>query len=113
MSYLSIIDNLKHFAKSTGCVAEFNEFAYPSTSLHHVIYHRRTLIIPNGNSVFECYSDSKELGHQGLFSGVFVPFDAIASFTMEARKRNILDKINLFSRKKTFKSGTPGFDSTV
>jgi len=61
----SAIDICKEFAKDTNRSIEFSEIPYPSSVLHPVTYHRRTLYIPNnieGTSYFLSFSDTKEFG---------------------------------------------------
>jgi len=112
----SSLEILRSFAKRTGRDFNFTETPYPSAALHKVTYHRRTLYIPNDineNSYFVCFGDSKELGTKALFSGVFISADLPVSTSMTARKKDVLDKINPFGKKKYCKTGTPSFDSQV
>ena len=107
---------LKEFAKRTDRNFEFTEKPYPSVAMHKVTYHRRMLFIPNNineNSYFVCFGDSKELGPKALFSGVFMHVDLPVSTIMTVRKKDVLDKLNPFSKKKYCKTGIPGFDSQV
>jgi hypothetical protein len=110
---ISSIEKLKEFARKTGRQIEFKENSYPPVPPNNITYHRRTLYIPNGSSYFVCYADSKEMGPQGLFSGVFIPIEMHASFRVVFRKKDILNKINIFQKKKYLKSGIPGLDSKV
>jgi len=106
-------DFYKSFAKKTGREIDFKEQPYPSAIVHKVTYHRRSLYIRNGRSYFICFADSKEMGPQGLYSGVFIPFDAHKGFKMTARKKDVLDRLNPFSNKKLCKTGIPSFDAKV
>ena len=100
---ISSVDNLKEFARKTGREIEFEEKVYPPAPPNNITYHRRTLYIPNGNSYFVCYADSKEMGPQGVFSGVFAPIELPDSFQVVFRKKDILDKINIFRTTHLYK----------
>lgn len=110
---MNTLENIKDFARKTGREIVFKEQAYPPIPPNNIIYHRRTLYIQNGNSYFVCYADSKEMGPRGLFSGVFIPTSLPKSCQMVFQKKDILDRINFFQKKKYLKSGIPGFDSKV
>ena len=110
---VSSVDRIKEFARKSGREVVYNEQAYPPVPPSNITYHKRTLYIPNGNSYFICFANSKELGPQGVFSGVFIPIDLPNSFQVVFRKKDILDKLNLLQRKKFVKSGIPGIDSKI
>jgi len=109
----STVEALRKFANRTGREFDYTETPYPSAMMHKVTYHRRTIYIPDGNKSFVCFADSKEMGPQALFSGVFVPFEASTSTRVVIRKKDIIDKLNPFGKKKTCNTGIPGFDSLV
>lgn len=109
----SSVEVLKTFANRTGREFDYTETPYPSAMMSKVTYHRRTVYIPDGNKNFACFADSKEMGPKALFSGVFVPFEAPQSTTIVIRKKDILDKMNPFGKKKTCTTGIPTFDSLV
>ena len=67
----SSFEILQDFTKRTDRKIEFKEQAYPSTFVHPVIYHKRTLYIPESagsDCYYACFQDSKS---HLLFSGVF------------------------------------------
>lgn len=107
------ISSLKDYARKIGSEVHYKEIPYPPTPPNNVTYHRRYLYFKDGPVYFICYADSKELGPQGVFSGVFKTLDAPLSFNVEFRKKDILDKMNVFPSKKICKSGIPSFDSKV
>jgi len=112
----SSLETLKEIAKRTGREAVSSEIPYPSAAIHKVTYHRRTLYFPNNsyeNSYFVCFADSKEFGNHAVFSGVFFPIDIGSSTHMVIKNKDILDKINLFGKKKFLKTGIPSYDSRV
>jgi len=110
------IEILVEFAKRTNRQVEFTEKAYPSSALHPVTYHRRTLYIPNNvskTSYFVCFGDSKEFGKHATFSGVFFPVEVPTSTFIEVRKKDFMDKLNPFLNKKNHTTGYRNFDSKV
>lgn len=107
------IRSLKDYARRIGSEVHYKEIPYPPTPPTNVTYHRRYLYFKDGSAFFVCYADSKELGPQGVISGVFKSLDIPSSFNAEFRKRDILDKLNVFPSKKNCKSGIPSFDSKV
>jgi hypothetical protein len=107
------ISLLKNHARRIGSEVNYKEIPYPPTPPTNETYHRRYLYFKYGSAFFVCYADSKELGPQGVFSGVFKILDVPSSFNAEFRKRDILDKLNVFQSKSGFKSGIPSFDSKV
>lgn len=106
-------DVLKEFAKSSDREFEYKEAPYHSAMMSKITYHRRKIYIPNGKSFYVCFADSKEVGPKALFSGVFMPYEAPLSTTMEIRKKDVLDKLNPFGKKNQCKTGIPSFDSLV
>lgn len=112
----SPFDFYKYFAKKTGREINCSEIPYPTVAMHKVTYHRRTLYIPdnsNKSSFFICFADSREMGPKALFSGVFMPLDLRKSTTVFITKKDILDKMNPFGKKKYCTTGITGFDSMV
>lgn len=107
------INSLEDYARKIGSEVHYQEIPYPPTPPNNITYHRRHLYFKDDTAIYICYADSKELGPQGVFSGVFIPFDVLISFQMEARKKDVLDKLNPFGGKKKFKSGIPSFDAKV
>jgi len=113
----SSIDILKEFAKRTGRNVEFSTKNHDYTIMHPVRYHQRSLYIPNNpdqTSFFICYGDSgapSNIGESVLYSGVFIPVDLPGDSIIKIRKKDILDKLNIFKKKKYLKSGFENFDA--
>lgn len=110
---ISTIDKLKEFARKSGREIEFKEKSYPPAPPNNVTYHRRMLYIQDGNRFFVCFADSTGMGADALFSGVFIPYQLPRDFQMLARKKDIMDKLNPFGKKKTCKTGIPSIDSKI
>jgi hypothetical protein len=112
----SSIDILKEFAKRTGRDIDFTTKDHDYTIMYAVRYHQRSLYIPNNQnhtSYFICYGDSgapSNIGESVLYSGVFIPVDLPKHSSIKIRKKDILDKINIFKKKKYLRSGFENFD---
>lgn len=112
----SAIEKLKDFALKTHRKIDCSEKAYPSNALYPVSYHRRFVCIPENElntRFFICFGDSRRLDNFALFSGVFFPVNVAAETKICVRKKHIVDKMNLFGRKKHYKTGSDSFDSQV
>lgn len=110
------IQKLNDFAQKTHRTIELTEQAYPSNALHPVTYHRRLVYIPEsglGNTYFACFGDSRRLDKQAIYSGVFFSVPLPKSLKICIRRKDILDKMSLFSKKKGYKTGNVDFDSQV
>jgi hypothetical protein len=108
---------LNSFAKKTNRKLEFKEESYNSSRSARFPMHRTEAYISNNgseSSYFICFYDSmyRENEHS-VYSGTFVPVSVPASAKFTVRKRFFLDNINLFSKKKTYKTGNREFDSKV
>jgi hypothetical protein len=113
----SSIDILKEFARRTGRDIEFTTRNHDYTIIHAVRYHQRSLYIPNNpdqTSYFICYGDSgapAQIGESVLYSGVFISVDLPKAASIKIRKKDILDKLNIFKKKKYLKTGFENFDA--
>jgi hypothetical protein len=112
----SSIQLLKDFAKKSGRSIEFIEQAYDSCAMQPIVYHERSLHIPNhtnGKTFFVCYNNPKSLNGKDNYSGVFFSLPVPKSTKVLIRKRFFFDKLNFFSGNKAYKTGTDSFDSQV
>ena len=116
------IEILSEFAKLSGRKVVSTETPYPSSALHPVVRHRRTLYMPNNQektSYFVCFGDAKKFGDHAIYCGMFIPIsisftglvELPISTTVNIRKRNILDKLNPFLPKNSFSTRNRDFDS--
>ena len=113
-SDLSEIEKLGIFALETGRQIKSSETPYTSTSVHPVIYHKRTVCITDNNKVYYiCFGDSRNFGNYANFSGVFFLLDTPLTTTITIRKKDILDKINPFLKCSNYKTGDNKFDSSI
>jgi len=112
---------LKEFAKRSGRDVEYTKRPYRKSAEHWVIrrWHQRALYIPNnpkGTTFFVSYADSGSLNlnsEQVLFSGVFIPVNLPIHAKIKMRKKDILDKLNIFSKKKFLKSGFSNINAQI
>ena len=105
---------LQDFAKKTNRQIEFKEQAYPSTIIHPIIYHIRTLYISESTAndcYYACFQDPRRDTHDLLFSGVFFPLPEIFSGNASIREKDFIDKINGVFRKPKVRTGSLRFDS--
>jgi hypothetical protein len=112
----SAIQKLKDFADRTHRKIDFNEKAFPSNAIHPLTYYRRYVSIPENdyNQIFYvCFGDSRKLDNYSTFSGVFFPLDLAGETQICVRKKQIMDKMSLFGKKKSYKTGIDSFDSQV
>lgn len=110
------IEKLKDFANRTHRKIDYCENAYPSNALHPITYHRRFVSIAenNFNHIFYAsFGDSRRLDNLSTISGVFFPIDVATETKINVRKMHIFDKLNLFGKKKYYKTGVDSFDSKV
>lgn len=112
----SSIQKLQEFAKSTGRVIKCSEDAYSSNAMQPIVYHKRLVYIKNhanSKTYFACFSDTKKVVGTVHYSGVFFSLPIATSTKICLRKKFITDKLNFFSGKEIYKTGTRSFDSQV
>jgi hypothetical protein len=112
----STIEILTDFATNSNREIKFNEITHPHCSTNPVIYHKRTLYIPNDSqktSFYVCYNDTKSLSKNNLYCGVFIPISLPTTCKMTIRKKDFLDRINPLTKRKSLKIGEYRFDSKV
>ena len=109
---------LKEFADKTQRSFHYVKSPYEETYEHWVkrVWHQRKIYIPNsskGSSFFVSYADAKSVNlnsENALYSGVFIPVNLPSIAKISIRKKDILDKINVFSKNQFLKSGFGHFD---
>ncbi len=110
------IEELKEFAKKTNREFDFDDKPYVSSGINprnlvmqHVIITSST----NDEPYFVNYCDMAGIGDNAMYSGFFFPIDFPVETRVKLRQKNILDKMNLFSRKLEFKTQSKKFSSKV
>lgn len=113
----SPIDEIRDFARSTNRSVEIKEIPYPVTGIRTIQKFKRMIYLPNNeneSSFFIWYSDPYlRIGQSSVFSGAFISLPEKLGARMNMRRRNVLDKISLFSSNKQNRIGKPYFDSKV
>ena len=113
----SNIEILKEFAKSTNRSIVDREIPYPLTGIRTFQKYKRMIYVPNNSektSFFIWFSDPyTKIGLPTIFSGAFIPLSSRIKSRINIRNKNILDKLNIFSKTKSNKIGNDRFDSKV
>ena len=113
----SNIEILKEFAKTTNRTIIYKEIPYPLTGIRTFQKYKRMIYIPNNKettSFFVWFSDPyTKIGLPTVFCGAFIPLPSQITSEINIRNRNILDKINIFSKTKLKQTGNMHFDSKV
>ena len=110
------IEELKEFAKKTNREIDFDDKTYVASGINprnlvkqHVIISSST----NDEPYFVNYCDMAAIGDNAMYSGFFFPVEFPVSTLVKVRQKNVLDKMNLFSKKPKFKTQSRKFDSKV
>lgn len=112
----STIELLSDFAVQTNRKIYSTEVLYPSTAVHRITLHKRTVFIPDTDeelSFLVGYHDPRSFSENELFFGVFFKTSLPSTLSFDIRKKDILDKLNPFLAKKIFKTGSNQFDSSA
>ena len=111
------IEILREFAKSTNRSIVDKEIPYPLTGIRTFRKYKRMIYVPNNpenTSYFIWFSDPyAKIGLPTIFSGAFIPLSSRIKSRINIRNKNILDKLNIFSKTKSNKIGNYRFDSKV
>ena len=110
---------LKAFANKSGRSIHYIKSPYEESYEHWVkrVWYQRKIYIPNNSSsssFYVSYADAKSVNLNSenvLYSGVFIPLNLPLTAKISIRKKDILDKINIFNRNKFLKSGFGHFDA--
>ncbi len=112
----SALEILKEFAEKSNREIKHFRKDYPVDRLRPRFLYKSYTIIKDeiSNHVyFINYSDSMAVGNNAFFSGFFFPISATDSVNINIRKKNILDKVNPFSNKRTYMTRFSDFNSKV
>ena len=113
----SNIEILREFAKSTNRSIVDKEIPYPLTGIRTFRKYKRMIYVPNNpenTSYFIWFSDPyAKIGLPTIFSGAFIPLPSRIKSRIRIRNKNILDKLNVFSKAKSNEIGNNRFDSKV
>lgn len=110
------IEELKAFAKKTNREFDFDDKTYVASGINPRNLVKQHVIITsliNDEPYLVNYCDMASIGDNSMFSGLFFPIDFPVETRIKLRQKNVLDKMNLFSRKTEFKTQSKKFDSKV
>jgi len=117
MEEKSNIEILREFAKSTNRSIVDKEIPYPLTGIRTFRKYKSIIYIPNNpenTSYFIWFSDPyAKIGMPTIYSGAFIPLPSKIKSKFNIRKKNILDKLNIFTKTTSNKIGNDHFDSKV
>ena len=111
------IEILREYAKSTNRSIVDKEIPYPLTGIRTFRKYKKMIYIsnnPGNTSYFIWFSDPyAKIGLPTIYSGAFIPLSSRLKSRLNIRNKNILDKVNIFSKTKSNKIGNDRFDSKV
>ena len=110
------IQELKEFAKKTKRNIDCAENTYVASGINPRTLVKQYAIIYNlfeNEAYFVSNCDMAAFGDSAMYSGFFFPVEFPSSTRVKIRQKNILDKMNLFSKKSEFKTQSKKFDSKV
>ncbi|MDE5422839.1 hypothetical protein L3073_11525 [Ancylomarina sp. DW003] len=110
------IEELKAFAKKTNREIDFDDKTYAASGINPRNLVKQHAVISNlieDEPYFVNYCDMAGIGDNSMFSGLFFSVDFPVTTRVKLRQKNVLDKMNLFSRKSEFKTQSKKFDSKV
>ena len=113
---LTAIEILKEFADSTNREIVFSEKQYPVKGIYARPFHLEYAIISSRlepEVYFVNFSDSKKYGLDAMYSGFFFAIDTPNDFSINIKNKNIIDKLNPFSKKSLSISKYHEFNSKV
>ncbi len=110
------IEELKEFAKKNGREIDFKDETYIASGINPRNLVKQHVVISNSienEAYFVNYCDMAAMGDSAMYSGFFFPIEFPSSTFIKVRQKNVLDKMNLFSRKTKFKTQSKKFDAKV
>ena len=117
MEEKSNIEILEEFAKKTNREIFYTEEQYPVSFIRKIPKFKRTVYIPMNKEesiYFVLYGDPfNKIGVDTFFCGIYFPINVPLKTRLNFRKKDVLDKLNPFSRKEIVNTGHRNFDSKV
>lgn len=111
------IEILEEFAKNTNREIFYTEEEYPVSFIRKIPKYKRTVYIPMNKEesiYFILYGDPfSKIGVDTFFCGMYFPINVPLPTKLNFRKKDVLDKVNPFTRKEIVKTGNRFFDSKV
>ncbi len=117
MEEKSNIELLRDFAKASHRTIEDKETQYPVAGSGRIPQFRRTVFMPNNSkktSFFIWFSDPYvKIGLPTIYCGAFIPMSSRIKASFHIRAKNVVDKLNVFSKSKVNRVGNERFDAKV
>ena len=110
------IEELTVFAKKTNREIDCDDKTYVASGINPRNLVKQHVIISSSTKdepYFVNYCDMAGIGDNSMFSGLFFSIDFPTETRVKLRQKNVLDKMNLFSRKSLFKTQSNKFNSKV
>jgi len=110
------IEELKEFAKRTKREIDCKDEAYVGSGINPRTLFKQHAILSKSTedeAYFINFCDMAHSGDNAMYSGLFFPVDFPASTLVKVRQKNVLDKMNPFSKKAEFKTDWKKFDTKV
>ncbi len=116
MEEKSNIDVLEEYARSTNREIVHKKKPYPLTGIRTFRKYKQYVYIPYNNiernNFYIWFSDPyATVGYYTVFSGAFIPISSRIKGKINIRSKNVIDKVNVFSKSKAIKIGSSNFDS--
>lgn len=117
MTEKSNLEILSKFAKSTNRDFDYKEVQFPTSGVRKIPKFKRWAYISNNHLreiFFVWFSNPFEnIGIPTVFCGAFIPLPPQFDSKLSIRKRNIIDKVSIFSKHKNNVVGNETFDNKV
>ncbi|MDD3281738.1 MAG: hypothetical protein PHC83_09255 [Bacteroidales bacterium] len=110
----SIVEIYETFARETKRKIHYSLTPHKGTPLHGVTSIIKTLYIPNkeeGNTYLVAYHNPYQFEDASIFFGVFFYSKVDTSIQIDIRKKDILDTLNPFLKRKTMQANDSDFNS--
>lgn len=108
---------LKEYARITNREIVYKEFQYKLTGIRKFPKYKKFAYMANDlskSNYFVWLNDPyARVGYPTIISGAFIPISSKVNSKLNIRSKNILDKVNIFSKKKGNRIGVDNFDSKV
>lgn len=117
MEEKSNVEIIEDFAKRSGRTVSVLEKLYPKTGIQTFQKYQTKIVVSDSSensSFFIWLSDPyAKIGIPSIFCGVFLPLKIKDNSQLSIRKKNILDRLSVFSKTKKYITENPKFNSKV
>lgn len=110
------LDELEAFAGQTHSRFWSEQLPYPGSLADRVSHSRKAIYIQDhvdDQCFWVGFHDPKAFGEGELFFGVFFPVSFSRDQSFLVKERDLLDKLRLFTKHRSFKTGVDSFDKKM